>query len=204
MDFSAVADLPLVVSDVSISQRERDTSSGFVRKTTTFALSGAGETGRGVWAWLRALRLDPRDADTRHNLRVAGVAPELVQRATPGLPLRDSELLAFAGFAWVLTGLVGLAWLYRRRRAAGWGALAALAVAALLVAVWWGSTRGDETLIVLDSATLRAAPALRSEPVTSLEPGAGLIPVDRYGAWVRARTLRGEEGWIESNRTGGL
>jgi hypothetical protein len=46
-EFSHVADLPLTVDGVDITQQERDTSSGFVRKSTTFALSGAGETGRG-------------------------------------------------------------------------------------------------------------------------------------------------------------
>ena len=164
----------------------------------------AGEPGRGVWAWLRALRIDPRDGDTRHNLRVAGVPPELVRRVTPPVPLRRSELLALAGLAWMVGGVGGLAWLYRRRRRVGIASLGAVAVAVILAAVWWGSTRGAETLIVLDSATLRAGPALRAEPVATLEAGAGLVPVDRYGGWVRTRTLDGEEGWIETNRTGDL
>jgi hypothetical protein len=45
--FSRVADLPLTVEGVGYAQQERDTSSGFVRKSTTFVLSGGGETGRG-------------------------------------------------------------------------------------------------------------------------------------------------------------
>lgn len=164
----------------------------------------AGHLGWGVWAWLRALRLDPRDVDARHNLRVAGARPELIQRATPPVPLSPSELLLLAGVLWLVAGGAGAAWVLRRRRAAGIGALASLAVALLLAGAWWGSTRGGETLIVRDGATLRAGPALRAEPVTTLEPGSGLVPVDRYGDWVRARTLRGEEGWIERNRTGSL
>jgi hypothetical protein len=47
MDFARVADLPLTIDHVDISQQERDTSSGFVRKSTTFVLSDGGETGRG-------------------------------------------------------------------------------------------------------------------------------------------------------------
>jgi hypothetical protein len=47
MDFSRVADLPLTVDHIDIGQQERDTSSGFVRKSTTFVLEGDGETGRG-------------------------------------------------------------------------------------------------------------------------------------------------------------
>ncbi|MFB6135490.1 MAG: hypothetical protein ABEJ04_01900 [Halobacteriaceae archaeon] len=45
--YDAVADLPLVVESTSRSRREADTSSGFARVTTTFALSGEGVTGRG-------------------------------------------------------------------------------------------------------------------------------------------------------------
>jgi hypothetical protein len=45
--YDAVADLPLTVEGHARERRERDTSSGFTRVTTTFALSGAGETGRG-------------------------------------------------------------------------------------------------------------------------------------------------------------
>ena len=45
--FDAVADLPLSIESVERTRRDRDTSSGFVRTTTTFHLSGAGETGRG-------------------------------------------------------------------------------------------------------------------------------------------------------------
>jgi hypothetical protein len=164
----------------------------------------AGNTGWAVWAWLRALRLDPRDADTRHNLRVAGTPPELMQRVTPALPLGPSELLLLAGLMWLAAGGLAVVWVVRRRRGVGIGALAALVVALALAAAGWGSTRGAETLIVLDGTTLRAAPALRSEPVTALEAGAGLIPVDHYGDWIRARTLRGDEGWIERNRTGSL
>jgi hypothetical protein len=45
--FDAVADLPLSIESSSRERRDRDTSSGFVRATTTFHLSGAGATGRG-------------------------------------------------------------------------------------------------------------------------------------------------------------
>ena len=45
--FDAVADLPLSIESVDRTRRDRDTSSGFVRTTTTFHLSGAGAVGRG-------------------------------------------------------------------------------------------------------------------------------------------------------------
>jgi hypothetical protein len=45
--YDHVADLPLTVADCAFEPRERATSSGFDRATTTVALSGNGETGRG-------------------------------------------------------------------------------------------------------------------------------------------------------------
>ncbi|WP_225332788.1 hypothetical protein [Halomicrobium urmianum] len=45
--YDAVADLPLRVEGYELGVRERDTSSGFARTTTTVALRGDGETGRG-------------------------------------------------------------------------------------------------------------------------------------------------------------
>ena len=45
--YDSIADLPVRIDDVSLTRRERDTSSGFERVTTEIALSGGGETGRG-------------------------------------------------------------------------------------------------------------------------------------------------------------
>ncbi|WP_416840580.1 hypothetical protein [Haloferax sp. DFSO52] len=45
--FDRVAHLPLTVDTVSTTRRESDTSSGFLRKTTLFSLSGDGERGQG-------------------------------------------------------------------------------------------------------------------------------------------------------------
>ncbi|WP_284010964.1 hypothetical protein [Haloarcula pelagica] len=45
--YDQVADLALTVEDCTFELRERATSSGFDRATTTVTLSGAGETGRG-------------------------------------------------------------------------------------------------------------------------------------------------------------
>jgi hypothetical protein len=45
--YDSVADIPFRVEESDRRRRERDTSSGFLRVTTTVELSGAGETGRG-------------------------------------------------------------------------------------------------------------------------------------------------------------
>ena len=45
--YEAIRELPLTVAEERRERAERDTSSGFTRVTTTIALSGADETGRG-------------------------------------------------------------------------------------------------------------------------------------------------------------
>ncbi|WP_122089357.1 hypothetical protein [Halalkalicoccus subterraneus] len=45
--YDAVSDLSVEIDDVSLSRRERDTSSGFTRVTTVISLSGGGEEGKG-------------------------------------------------------------------------------------------------------------------------------------------------------------
>ncbi|KYH25664.1 hypothetical protein HAPAU_23390 [Halalkalicoccus paucihalophilus] len=45
--YDAVSDLPVEIEAVSLSRRERDTSSGFTRVSTVISLSGESEEGRG-------------------------------------------------------------------------------------------------------------------------------------------------------------
>ncbi|WP_247729204.1 hypothetical protein [Halovivax limisalsi] len=48
MDYDRLADLPLAIEDVSLSRRERETSSDFTRVTTIVSLSGSGPSGEPV------------------------------------------------------------------------------------------------------------------------------------------------------------
>ncbi|WP_324760135.1 hypothetical protein [Haloarcula montana] len=67
--YDQVADLALTVDDCSFEVRERATSSGFDRATTTVALSGADETGRGEdVTYTNAAH----DALADHTVEVAG------------------------------------------------------------------------------------------------------------------------------------
>lgn len=168
------------------------------------ALYRDGQRGPAIWAWLHVPPLDPRDDDTRHNLRVAGATPELVSRVAPTVPLRAAELALLGSLAWFVAGGAGAWWIARRRRLAGVVAMLGLAAAVALGAAWLDSTRDRETLIVLNASTLRAGPTLRGEALGELEAGSGLVPVSEYNEWLRVRTLEGREGWIENRSVGAL
>jgi hypothetical protein len=60
--YDAVADLPLTVEAYELGRRSADTSSGFERVTTVFALHGAGETGHG-----EDVTYDTEDHDALHS-----------------------------------------------------------------------------------------------------------------------------------------
>jgi hypothetical protein len=162
----------------------------------------AGDRGRAVWAWLHAARIQPRDGDTRHNLRMAGASPELVSRATPPVPLRAEEMLLLAALSWFGAAAAAVWWTVRGGRATLGAAAMAGALAIILAATAWQADRGPDTFVALAPISLRAGPNLHAEALVSLEPGTGLVPVAVQGAWLRARTFGGAEGWIEADLTG--
>jgi tetratricopeptide (TPR) repeat protein len=162
----------------------------------------AGEPGRAVWAWLHSARLQPRDRDTRHNLRVAGATPELVSRATPPLALRPEELLLLAALAWFTAGAAAARFILSRQPASAIPAAAAVVLALVLAGLAFQASRGPGTLVALEAVQIRAGPNLQAETVADLAPGAGLAPVARRGPWARVRTLHGVDGWVDRSLVG--
>jgi hypothetical protein len=194
-DYAAAA----ISFDAYVRDRSRDHAGWYNLGT---AHHRAGEHGRAVWAWLHAARLQPRDGDTRHNLRVVGASPELVNRATPPVPLRGDELLLLAAISWLAAAAAGVWWAARAGRARLGVAVMAASLALVLAATAWRADHGPETLVALAPTGLRAGPNLHAEALVTLAPGTGLVPVAVQGPWLRARTLGGVEGWIESDLAG--
>jgi hypothetical protein len=163
----------------------------------------AGRRGPALWAWLHALRLAPRDHDTRHNLRLAAADPALIRAVTYRLPLSSEELFLLAGLAWLAgaAGLIGYS-STRRPAAARAGALAiTLALGALAIRL--APTLGPAAAVALpDQIPLRIAPDHRAETIHLLDGGAYLRILERRGEWLRISTAPGAEGWVEDRLVG--
>src|SRR2546430_56374 len=153
----------------------------------------AGADGKATAAWVRAVRLAPRDP--------------LVRRARELLPAPDaaSEALLTAGLAtpgeWALAA--GLCWVAvwtavgaRRRRAVALG-FSVLGVAAAGLAAREGGRRGRARAVVLNAATpVRVAPYGGASPASMVEAGAALLVDRRYGAWLEVHRADGVGGWV--------
>lgn len=160
----------------------------------------AGDTAAAVLGWQRALRLDPLDDD--HRARLARVrAPQLRGAARvwplPVLPLASGAFaLWMAGWAWG-------AW--RRWRHKGARRSALLFVPGVLVAVVaaygeWQS-RATDLAVVSTRTSLRALPALGSEPGAVPLVGEVVRIRERRGVWLRIELDAGRSGWYPAEAT---
>jgi hypothetical protein len=159
----------------------------------------AGDPGRAVWAWLRAAQLAPRDADIRHNLRVAGADDALAVILPPDRLARGERLALAAAAWWVLVLGLGL----RRRRAQqGRGAVLVAVAALLLLAAVAGAeasiaTRPAWVTPLGSGATLHAGPNSHDEMVGELAVGGAARVVERRVGWLLVRTKDDRTAWVE-------
>lgn len=177
------------------------------------ALARAGARGQAMAAWLRALRLDPGDADARANLELARAqnVDRLVGEADPPLSARlvertsDGLAVGLFGAAWV--ALWALLWL--RTRAARRGRLplgaAALLAAALsmgagaLVAGRAALRRTPAAVVVAPAAPVREGPERALKPAFELHEGTAVKVLEARGDLARVQLDNGLAGWVASS-----
>jgi len=177
------------------------------------AALGAGDRGRAVLAWRRALAVDPGNERAARNLAwVRDRAPIWLPRPAARGAL-DSLLfwrgrLSVAQRHWVGAGAfalaVGLAIPWSRRRAK---ALRRLAVVPFVV---WVTATGSSVLsadgsaagvLLADGATLRSADSVGAPPAfgNPLPSGTEVTVLEERAAWVRAALADGTQGWLPSS-----
>lgn len=170
----------------------------------------AGRRGAAVASYLRALRLEPGDADTRADLALArGGRADAASRAAerPFLARvveRTPDGAAAAAFALPWAALFALLAGRRSARGGARGALlAAAAVAALLAAgglalllARAAARRADVAVVTAGEAAVRGAPERALRPLLVVEEGSEVRVLDVRGDFARVGLEGGVEGWM--------
>lgn len=176
------------------------------------ALARAGARGQAMASWLRALRLDPSDADARANLELARASnvDRLLGAADPPLSARlvertsDRLAVGLFGVAWV--ALWALLWLRGRsarrvRRPLGAAALLAALLAVAAGALLAGKAADRATpgaVVVAPVAPVREAPEQALKPAFELHEGTAVKVLEARGAQARVELENGLGGWVAS------
>lgn len=178
----------------------------------------AGDVGRAVHAYRRALLYLPRDGDVRANLASAR------SRAKDALEPPDSrgalgrallapydsfsagELLLLGSLAWALL-FSALAVRTRRELIGGAGLLVLIAIFAGLNLIGWTARsyqlRQHPVAVVLSAeVTLRSGRDLQSVDLARLHAGAEGRVVERTDDWVQVALSSGQRGWLPASEVG--
>jgi hypothetical protein len=185
-----------------------------------------GQLGRAIWAWERALALDPDADDARYNLEQARkVAARRVRdkiegadrdpvwmRAVTELTLSTETWLFLASYAAFFAAL-GF-WFYRRRtdgadEGAAWGAMAAILgmTAALSGALLAGRVVLDRVpfaIVLGDEVQVKEGADPNYRTTFDVHAGLRVRLLDHDQDWVRIRLANGLEGWVRDREVGRL
>lgn len=175
----------------------------------------SGEPGRAMLNYQRALKLDPGDENTLHNIEVvrAGLPDEIVTIRPSGVVkgwlsvqnALSSRAWSILGLAMVWLGAVGLAvfLLGSRRRPKKMGLAAGIILISLSMLPFllaYGRSiqefSGKKAVVMATETALRAAPEEDSKAVLALHEGVVVQIVDTIGSWYKVRLSDTREGWL--------
>lgn len=155
----------------------------------------AGERGRAVHAWFRALRLEPRHNAARRNIESASGTAALTA-VPPRYSLSTTQAaIVFSALWWL--GTLGSAVLALRRRSIAPAAILALMLCVPAGVATLSAAAVRDAGVALEDTPLLMAPALKAEEIGSLPAGTVLEVVEQRDGWTRVR-VAGTEGWTES------
>lgn len=161
----------------------------------------AGNRGRAILNYQRALLLEPSHTEAAANLAFAG-GVRASGVSTVGI---DALCWLTAGAGWLAVVGVLVTIFQRRRRtlAAVLIAVGLLGAAAGAGTLWWiggGARDRSRALVVADGVAARYSPADNSRVMTTLPAGAEVRVLSAQGAWIYAALADGSRAWVASDK----
>lgn len=163
----------------------------------------SGADGKAAAAWVRALRLAPRNSVIRHARALLPPGDAVTEDLLAVGPVTPGEFALVAAAFWIACWVVVL--LTRRRMAAA--VLGVVAVAAATLGQVERQRRARPVAVIVSPATpVRAAPYGTASASTVLAPGVAVIVEDDFngGQWLRVRRPDGVNGWVQAGQVARL
>jgi hypothetical protein len=185
-----------------------------------------GQVGPAIWAWERALALDPDSEDARYNLTQARkVVDQRIHDKIEGADrepvwMRAVTELTVSTETWLFLALyvsffVVLGFRWRARRSGGhdegpaWGALAAIlgAATALAATLLIGRAAMDRlpfAIVLSDQVAVKEGADPNYKTSFDVHAGLRVRLLDHDQDWVRIQLGNGLEGWVRARDVGRL
>ncbi|MFB0516044.1 MAG: tetratricopeptide repeat protein [Candidatus Neomarinimicrobiota bacterium] len=204
---------------LAIQEFESILQSGYEAERLYYNLGNAyyraGQVAGAVWAYERALILNPNDADARYNLALANLRvkdrielPEipfyirfyrgLRENFTPGEWMRWVSIVLFS------LGLFYAASRFLRRSWLGWPVVPGTVLAVLLFLVALDSlhtaNQTREGIVYNEVAMVYSAPSQRSTKLFELHEGLKVTILEHGDDWYQIELLDGQSGWLPIDR----
>jgi tetratricopeptide (TPR) repeat protein len=208
---------PAEARDLYEGLRQNGLESGELYYNLGNAYYKAGDLGRAILNYERALRLLPTDDDVRHNLELANL--RITDRIEPvprlfvweywdavknSFSLRSATWLAYAAYLLLLAFIAAtvLSRTYRLRKVAFIASLAAGVILVALLALFFAKlsqgSRTDEGVVVASLTTVKNSPDSRSSDAFVLHAGVKVWILDTVSEWKKIRLADGKVGWMET------
>jgi len=175
----------------------------------------AGHVAGAVWAYQKALILNPNDADARYNLSLTNLRvkdrielPEIPFYIRFYRGLRESftpgEWIWWVSVVLFVVGLLFALGRFFQRPWLGWPVVPGTVLAALLFVVAFDSLRTAnqtrEGIVYEEVVTVYSAPSERSTRLFELHEGLKVAILEHSDDWYQIELLDGKSGWLPTDR----
>lgn len=174
------------------------------------AYRDAGQLGKAILNYERALLIQPRDGQLLHNYRlaVAEVEGDPLSWPEPSMVLHWRQLRGLiSSNAWAVLGLV-LCWAalaagrWGRKQGRRWPWFSSAALGLLLALLAWSlafsasrALESDYAVVLAERLPVRVGPDEQSGEAATAYEGWKVRRQDQIGAWVKIELPEGQEGW---------